>query len=145
MVRKALDGVGLMAVFAVVYLACGWLHRAYGPELVSVLGTCLGAAWVATSASRAMVDDFLGALRDVGMKLEIAALEMRMVLPQLSRQVNHVEQLSASRVADLEAKYPDFARAYGTRRLVRAGGVMVIHDSRLARILTAVESREAAF
>lgn len=144
MLRRVLGWVGLAVVFLVVFFGCIALHRALGPRSVAMVGTLFGAAWVATKASRAVVDDFLGALGEIGMSLDMAARVMSMVVPQLSRQVNHVEQLSASRIADLGAEYPNFERAYAKRRLTRAGGCVVIEDARIAAILTAVEVRQVA-
>lgn len=139
MVLRALGWFSLAVLGVVMFVLAIRIRVTYGPSVVFVVGSVLGAAWAATKASREQVEDFLSALRDVAMKLETAAYEMRMVLPQLSRQVNHVEQLSASRIAELEERYPDFARAYGRRRLERAGGCVVIDDERIARILAKVD------
>lgn len=112
------------------------LREAVGQEAVTVVALAFAAAWVATAESRAMTARVRRAFLSIGLSMENAARLVRMDLAHLSRQLNDVEQLSLSRLAEIG---PDFNRAFALELLKDAGGYTAVPDGHLLRLLERVE------
>lgn len=139
MLRRVLVGIGLLVVFVLALAIFSRLDHAFGAKAVVTLVAALfgAAAWAATPESRAAAQDVEAALRDIGLGKEAAAITMGMDPAHFSRQLNGVEQLSLSRLAQLG---PEFDRAFARRRLERVGGYTVIADGVLTQMLELLRS-----
>lgn len=127
-----------VVVFVVVVLSGIHLRRTCGESATVLMAVVLTAAWVATPEARDIAAKVRRALENSQWKQDAVAAAINVDPSLLSRW------LAAERPMNLVlllASLDDrFRSAFGAQ-LVQSSGGCVIEDVRLARILTAVESR----
>lgn len=135
---RILFGVVACAIVALLAHALMFrLQRSCGVGVTLALSGM--AAWMGhTLRSAAYAEDFVGALRDVGLSLKEAAITMGCSFSQLSEGVSGTEMLSASRAAELP---PAFHVAFARRLLRRhAPEVTVIESRHVADLVNRVDA-----
>lgn len=119
------------------------IHDWCGAEVLALVTLFCGvaAAWCGhTADSAAFAEDFLGALRDIGVSQKEAAITMGINEPALANQLSGREQLSAWRMASLGSA---FRVALAKRQLAREDAGIVLESQALCDLVNAVQTLTA--